>query len=192
MQLSYSNDEVFQLIKAGGKKQDLIIEWLYSTSGWTAVARRALSKMGAYDNMKDDCIQEGIISLIVDVERNKIRDPSALKSYFIQTCKNMWLNQYNRDKRRKEIISDHYDKDTDNENQHEKMENAEIWKHIDTILDQLGKKCKEVLKLWSMGFSHEEIAQKIGYESANVSKKTKSLCIKQLKAMGFSKESWMF
>lgn len=46
----------------------------------------------------------------------------------------------------------------------------------------LGKKCKEVLKLfYYRGFTLEEIAVKLNYSSKNVVKSQKSRCIKQLK-----------
>lgn len=46
----------------------------------------------------------------------------------------------------------------------------------------LGKKCKEVLRLfYYRGFTIEEISEKLGYKDKNVVKSHKSRCIKQLK-----------
>lgn len=46
----------------------------------------------------------------------------------------------------------------------------------------LGKKCKEVLRLfYYRGFTIDEIAEKLNYENKNVVKSQKSRCIKQLK-----------
>ena len=186
MQKINSNEDLIQLINGSDKDMNQAVQWIYNKSGWVRIARKLVRNLGGSVQDQEDIIQEGIISFIMDIQKSKLKNSEGAKAYFIRSCKNIWLNQFNRSVKGKEIIDREFKKEERNGNYSFSQANKEFWEHLDHLLEQLGRKCKDVLKLWSMGYSHDDIAKKIGYENANVSKKTKSLCIEKLKKLGLN------
>lgn len=54
---------------------------------------------------------------------------------------------------------------------------------LKTLLDRLAKRCREVLLLWSNGYSMKEIASLVDYQSEGMARKKKSQCMKSLYQM---------
>jgi RNA polymerase sigma factor (sigma-70 family) len=192
MKKTYKPKELVQAIQEGGDKQDQAIRWIYSKSGWVNIVRKLISKLGGSSQDAADIIQEGLISFLMDVQKSKLNNPDGAKAYFIRSCKNIWLNQFNRNIRGQEIIEKELPKQEEGQNEEKIYHAKELWEQLDKILEQLGRRCKEVLKLWAMGYSHVEIAKLVNYENANVSKKTKSICIEKLKALGLNADDWQY
>lgn len=186
MKTSYSKQELIKLIQTGGKDLDTGVRWMYSKSGWMNIVRKMIRNMGGSKQDTEDVVQEGLISFILDVQKRKLQSPDGAKAYFIRSCKNIWLNQFNRKIRGEQIIAKEFSHEEEVTDDKKKADQKEFWEQLDQILDQLGRKCKEILKLWSMGYSHVDIAKMVNYESANVSKKTKSICIEKLRSLGLN------
>ena len=51
---------------------------------------------------------------------------------------------------------------------------------LHSLLETLGKNCKEVLLLWGNGYKMRDIADIIGYKSEEMAKKKKYQCFKTL------------
>ena len=119
------------------------------------------------------------------------RGESSLKVYFAKIYQNLWYSKVRRRIKGKEILTEIF---KDGENVFSPAELFELKDNnhiIFQILERLGKKCKEVLKLWALGFTHQQIAENVGYDNANVSKKKKSLCLKKLKSLNLNEKDWL-
>jgi len=105
-----------------------------------------------------------------------------LHGYLLGVARNLWLNALRKKKRHATVP---LDSANDLEMEHGSMDlllKGERGKIIQLVLDQMRKKCKEVLMYWASGFKMEEIAQKLGYKNSGVAKKKKSECMKELYA----------
>ncbi len=192
MKTSISDVELIRMIKSDGKQLDIAIRYIYSNSGWTVLVQKMVrSKNGSEQDAKD-VIQEGLVILIMEVTKDRTEKIKNLKAYFIGVCRNVWLNIFRRKLKRREIVDKNIVREEKIEYIEESIFQRELSDNLDVLLNKLGRKCKEVLKLWAMGHSHEEIAKMVNYENANVSKKTKSLCIQKLKQMGLRPEDWKY
>lgn len=60
------------------------------------------------------------------------------------------------------------------------MLNQEKSSILHMILEKMGDKCKQVLLLWSAGYSMREVADKVGYKSEGVARKKKFQCMQSL------------
>ncbi len=192
MKQQYTHTKLIELISNGGEDQENAIRWIYSKSGWVSIVKKMIRNLGGSNHDAEDIVQDGLINFIMDVQKGKIQKIEGANAYFIRSCKNNWLNNFNRKLKAREIIDREFNKEETSINEEKIFVSKEIWEHLDRLLEQIGRKCKEVLKLWSMGYSHEEIAKLINYENANVSKKTKSLCIEKLKNMGLNPDDWKY
>ena len=192
MRKSLTNEELIQQITEGGKPMDSAIGWIYSSSGWVNIVKKVIRNMGASRQECEDIVQDGLISFIMDVQKGNLKNIDGAKSFFVRTCKNIWLNQYNRKIKGQQIIEKELTSEENKTGILPMFHKNEFWEHIDYLLGKLGRKCKEVLKLWSMGYSHNDIAKIVQYENANVSKKTKSICLEKLKSLGLNPEELKF
>jgi len=192
MKRSISNHDLIQMIKTGGKQSDTAVRWIYSNSGWTDQVRKmVIGKSGSLQDAKD-VIQEGLVILLMEVGKERTEEIQNMKGFYLGICRNVWLNMFRRKLKGKEIIDKNIIIETKTEYIEQKIYQRELSENLDVILNKLGRKCSQVLKLWANGHSHEEIAKIVNYESANVSKKTKSLCIQKLKKLGLRPEDWKY
>ena len=106
-----------------------------------------------------------------------------LHGYMMGVARNVWMNALRKNKRNITVPIEQSGMDeslhTDNMDLLLKGERGKILK---VVLDQMRKKCKEVLMHWASGFKMDEIAKALDYKSGNVVKKKKSECMKELYA----------
>ncbi len=192
MKSNISDVELIQMIKSGGKHSDSAIRHIYSYSGWTDIVQKMVRGKNGSEQDAKDVIQEGLVILIMEITKKRDEEIKNLKAYFIGVCRNVWLNMFRRKLKGREIVDKNIVLEEKTEYIEEMIFQRELSDNLDILLNKLGRKCREVLKLWAMGHSHEEIAKIVSYENANVSKKTKSLCIQKLRQMGLRPEDWKY
>ena len=56
-------------------------------------------------------------------------------------------------------------------------------------LKELGEDCRQMLQLWSEGFSDKEIAVQLNYKTAEVTKTSRYRCLEKLKRLYKNKET---
>ena len=62
---------------------------------------------------------------------------------------------------------------------------------LDEALKQVGDRCRQILKLYSLRYSMEEIAQQVGLSSADMAKKENYRCRLKLKAFFDNNPGWL-
>ncbi len=175
-----------------------IMEALKNNDGWAyyyiqvnyfpAVTAMILLHGGSEEEAKD-VIMDGIYALIKNIREGKyvLQSSARLKSYFLRICKNIWFDRVKTHKRRTVVSIDeviHKLEETsvvrDEEIKEEILTPRQ--KIVEELLAASTGKCKELLILYYYhNLSHQEIAKKMGYSSADTSKNRKLKCIKQLK-----------
>lgn len=103
-------------------------------------------------------------------------------SYLNGIAKYMWLGELRKKKRisEKEVALEYENHEmTDGSHQLQFLQN-ERNKILEKVLDSIGEKCKEVLSMWSAGYSMKEIASMTGYKSEGVVRKKKFQCMNAL------------
>ncbi len=175
-----------------------IMEALKNNDGWAyyyiqanyfpAVTAMIILHGGSEEEARD-IIMDGIYALIKNLREGKyiLQSSARLKSYFLRICKNIWLDRIKTYKRRVVVSLDEVIK---------KLEETSIIKEedikeevltprqriVEELLAASSGKCKELLILYYYhNLSHQEIARKLGYSSADTSKNRKLQCIKKLK-----------
>ena len=61
---------------------------------------------------------------------------------------------------------------------------------LNLLLGQLPIPCRKVLELWKLGYSMDEIAQRVGYKSAGVARKKKYQCMQKLMQLIETHPGW--
>ena len=126
-----------------------------------------------------DIIQESLLTIYRQASEQKLVLTCPFDAYFFLLCKRKWLNKL-KSKRGvtidEEVLSIHDDS-------MESVTETEVFEQKNSLFqskfEELGDKCKELLKLSFQLPSLEEVAEKLGVSYGYVRKK-KSLCMGQL------------
>ncbi|MCE3007153.1 MAG: sigma-70 family RNA polymerase sigma factor [Bacteroidetes bacterium] len=143
---------------------------------------------GGTEEDAKDIIMDGIYALLSNVRAGKYTptDSASLKTYFFSICKNKWRD-YQKKKKNNPIADPieglpdsegevHYYAEFDEDllNERQKMV-ADIFGHA-------GEKCHRILSyFYYENLSHEQIAERMGYEGPNTSKEQKKRCMNKIR-----------
>ncbi len=182
MKAGFENDEaIIQAIKTGGANRQRAIRFLYKTN--TELMRKVIGYIkNNSGNEQDgqDMFHEGIIVLDRNIRNDKFRGESSLNGYLFSICRLLWMNQI-RKKGKTDLRDDPMTMDQPELADPEKISLAEEKKAIlEKVLGQLGERCKQILELWKLSYSMQEIADKLGFSSAAMATKNKYKCHKSL------------
>lgn len=132
----------------------------------------------------EDVLQESIIVYLRLLDEGKIKDDSNPMAMVTLIAKRYWLSQLRRAKKDVPIdvemdlpgeIEMNFDHFTEREND---------YRHLETALQSIGDKCRELLRLFYYNNSGlREIAQKLGFRNEHVAKSMKFKCLEKVRAI---------
>jgi len=175
------NEQQLILLLKNSDKEALKNLYLENRNSFIGFAR----KFNVSENDILDAYQDAIIALTEKAHRGEIDNlKCSVKTYLFGIGKYMLFEKARKNKKRivdfprekeaynfQEITSNFFDEEP---NKFELL--------LQKGFASLGKKCKEVLRLfYYRGFTIDEISEKLNYKDKNVVKSQKSRCIKQLK-----------
>jgi RNA polymerase sigma factor (sigma-70 family) len=178
-----SNTSLIEDIKSGGMKRQQAISTIYQDSQLkNQVVGFVKNNSGSADE-GIDIFHEGIIALDANIRQDKYRGEGNLKGYLFSTCRFLWLNKLKRNK--KMVYTDESAKlDQVTEDTPETLSLAEEQKDIiSKLLSKIGEKCQQILELWKLSYSMEEIAEKVGLDNAGIARRQRYNCYQKLLAI---------
>lgn len=160
--------------------------YLYHKSPWRRVLLRHITQNGGSKEDAEDVLQETIVAFNQNMKYGRFRQDASLKRYFVKIGEKTWLKKLKykqrRDKFHEELIP------IASANRAEELFGEDWREEYDRVLPIINKmnpKNKELLRLVASDWSHEEIANQLGYANANTSKSTlKRIRTTVLKALG--------
>jgi RNA polymerase sigma factor (sigma-70 family) len=178
-----SNASLIEDIKSGGMKRQQAIATIYQDSQLkNQVIGFVKNNSGGADE-GIDIFHEGIIALDANIRQDKYRGEGNLNGYLFSTCRFLWLNRLKRNK--KMIYTDESAKlDQVMDDTPESLSLAEEQKDIiSQLLSKIGEKCQQILELWKLSYSMEEIAEKVGLDNAGIARRQRYNCYQKLLAI---------
>ncbi len=182
-----SDEDFIEAVKAGGKRMDEAMLRLYREQALRADILGLLRKWGASEHMAEDLFQDGICALIINIRTNKFRRDASVKTYLSTICRNIFFKAIKKEVRYNELKGNISPKEMDQHTPELEILDKERHHVLDLILEKMGKTCKEVLKLWAMRYSMQEIATHMDYKSVGMARKKKHDCLKRL--IAFSRDN---
>lgn len=163
---------------------DTVLERLY-VAYFPMVLQLIINNNGNEDDAKD-IYQEAIIVLYNKIKSGDFELTSKLKTFIYSVCRRLWLkrlsqlNRYEGDIRDFQDylpVEDDVEKQTDRDQQYNKMESA---------LKQLGEPCRTIIEDFYMhDRSMQDICERFGYTNADNAKTQKYKCLQRLKKLFF-------
>lgn len=129
-----------------------------------------------------------IIAIIENIRKDKFEGRSELKTYIYQVFNNKCVDQIRKNTTNKASVHDALSyEDTEiplPDESRSIIQKLIIKSEIEKLyqkLNSIGEKCKQIILLWGEGYSDEEIAHQLNYNSAAVSKTSRLRCLEKLK-----------
>ena len=179
MRTKLTSKELFQKVNQGGIALNGVVTELYTDKDIKGQVLKFVRYNGGQISDAEDVLHEGIRNLIMNVRAGKFSGAGSLKAYLLVICKNIWKSQFSRNVHLKHIKTEVDSPTTDNET----PEHHFLWKdraaQIEQVLTRIGESCKEILGLWSLGYSFKEIGLKSN-RNEGAARKQKHVCFKKL------------
>jgi RNA polymerase sigma factor (sigma-70 family) len=178
MSKRYSDREITTLIRGGKDDRSKGMEVLY---------RRYLPKFFPYIKKQignheeaEDIFQDAILILIENVLDRKFKGKSALQTYLFSIVRNQCIKRAQRSQKISTISQENLTEKSAKGTPETFFLNQEMAEVIQKAIHKLNPKYQEVLSLWILRYSMQEIADQLGYSSATVARVTKSRGLKEL------------
>lgn len=127
----------------------------------------------------EDLFQDCVLIIYTKSSEQTLGEVDNIGGFMMQIVKNLWINRVKRKARQQYMES--LPELSEEMGLIEMLENEEKATLIKWMLDQIGEKCKDLLLLSVFQkFTMEEIAQKLGYTSANAAKTNNYRCKEKL------------
>ncbi len=136
---------------------------------------------GGQNNDAGDVFQEAIVIIFKNLKNREFEINSSFGSYILGLCKIIWNKNKIEYITREESVQEEYEFPITNEEKlledyRQNLKNCLFQKHYRNLDNQ----SKKVLRMFFKNYSFEEIARAVGYRNADVAKKKKYVCLKQL------------
>ena len=161
-------------IQSGGPAREDALKRLYQLPGMREAVYRYILDHGGSRQDAQDIFQETLILLDRNLREGRYEGKSSLRTYFVAIAKWRWVTVRRQDGRYTELSPLHYDAEVDSpEAETIRTEYRELFQEA---LAHIGERCRELLQLYQLEYSMEEIARQMQYGNADVAKKEAYRC----------------
>lgn len=174
------DSEIISDIQKGGIQREKALKFLFENNNLRRSIIELIKNNKGNEQDGEDMFQEGIIVIDRNIRGGDFRSEGKLSSYLISICKFLWMNELRKNKRL-EITDETYVFDSPvTETALDTLLNDELKIALNRLLVGLGERCKNILELWQLNYSMEEIASSLGLSSAGMARKVKHQCYQKL------------
>ncbi|MCB0687019.1 MAG: sigma-70 family RNA polymerase sigma factor [Saprospiraceae bacterium] len=175
-----NENSLLEDIKSGGVKRQQAIATIYRDSQLKNQVVSFVRNNSGNSEEGIDIFHEGIIAMDDNVRKDKYRGDGNLKAYLYSICRFLWLNRLKKDKRMV-YTEDANTLDQVNVETPESLSLEDEQKNIlNDLLGRLGDKCQQILEMWKLSYSMEEIAEKVGLDNAGIARRQRYNCYQKL------------
>ena len=175
-QADWTDENLLQAIASGGRTRQDALRAIYAESELKRkVIQHVRNRQGNAEDGQD-MFHEGIIVLDRNVREGKFRGEAPLKGYLYSICRLLWMNQLRKNAHTKPVSEMPPPKESDEYTPEIALITDERKTLLNRLLEQLGERCRDILELWKLSFSMEEIAAKLGFSSPDMARKAKYRC----------------
>lgn len=178
--------EILQGIRVGDSKRRWYENKLYEKYHYLVREAQFKHKI-SYDDAQS-AYSDAVLTVIEHISSGRFEGRSEMKTYLYQIFTNKCVDAIRKSTTNKAEV--HHAQSLDDSllwlpDESRTIVQKLIAENEITLLQQhlrsIGEKCRDMILAWGEGFSDEEIAQKIGYNTAAVAKTSRLRCLEKLK-----------
>ncbi len=171
---NWTDEALVTGIQAGGSAREEALKRLYLLPGLReAVIRHVLDHGGSRQDAQD-IFQEALVLLDRNLREGRFEGKSSLSTYFVAIAKWRWVTVRRQQGRFTDLAPAHYDAEV--ESPEAETIRSEYRDLFQEALGQIGERCRDLLRLYQLEYSMDEIADRMQYQSADVAKKEAYRC----------------
>jgi RNA polymerase sigma factor (sigma-70 family) len=133
---------------------------------------------------------DSVLSFIENVRNNRFQGNSAIKTYIYQIFYNKCVDFIRKTATNKMSVHETESMDDsvfmmpdETKNVLQTLISENETNILKIKIGQLGEKCQKMVLAWSEGFTDAQIAQELGYQTANVAKTSRLRCLDKLREL---------
>ncbi len=181
---TYNNEKLIAMLKSHSEaERNVAIKYFYTDKNLRATVKNLVLMQGGDESDSDDVFQECLILLDNNVRNNNFKGQSTLRTYFVSMCKWKWYSM-KRSTRRVVLMDDNSNMDSDLMESPEVLMLSEEKKSIVlSLLEKLEDKCRQILELYQLDYSMDEIAEQVGFLNVQSAKNAAANCRKKFRSL---------
>lgn len=172
----WTEENLLNGILQGGNERQAAIRVLYNDSGLKRMVAAFVSKNKGNEADGQDMFHEGIIVLDHNIREGKFRGEAPIKGYLYSICRFLWMNQMRKQSHTDSVAEMPVSSEADTQSPEVILVTEERKAVLNSLLSELGERCQQIMELWKLSYSMEEIAEKLGFSSPDMAKKAKYRC----------------
>ena len=173
-QNQWTDDEIVQAVKSADISREKALYHLYFTKDWKGLAENYVMKNGGNKEDGEDLAQTAMTLFDRNVREGKYRGDSSMKTYFLSIVKFQWYKTLRSIRPTDELKVEHFE-ETGGDVE-DTLIRSELKEYLEKALGNIGERCKKILLLQRLEYSHEEIAAETGINGAAMAKKEAYRC----------------
>lgn len=164
-------------------QREAALRALFDNEGLRRLCSAHVRKHGGNRQDGEDVFQEALIVLDRKLRLGDYRGEGSIEAYFMGIVRWHWYNEQQKTGRNNTRYMETPPEPPPNGDPELAFLLDERRDHLEKLLEQMASKCRNLLKLYQLDYSMEEIANQMGYASGAVAKKEAFLCRKRFKAL---------
>ena len=180
--------EIIEQLREGGINKRKSEEQLFSR--YTYFIREGMNKHALGEDDAFDAYSDTVLSAIEKITNGTFEGRSSLKTYLFQIFHNKCVDLLRKKATNKqsvhrtELITERQLHISDTaQSIIQKLVDKADWDLLKAKLGSLEDKCRQLLQLWSNGYSDKEIATTLGYKTSDVVKTSRLRCLDKLRRL---------
>lgn len=170
----WTDETLAAAIRNGGAPREAALQAIYQRPGLRETVIRIVLEQGGHRDDALDIFQETLVLFDRNLREGRFEGRSTLATYFVGIAKWRWLTVRRQRGRFTELSPEHHEGLVESPEHEALREEHRGW--LEAALGQLGERCRQLLRLYQLEYSMEEIARTMQYANADVAKKEAYRC----------------
>lgn len=185
---NWTDETLLDAIRQGGQAREAALQAVYQKPGLRETVIRIVLDQGGSRDDAMDVFQETVVLFDRNLRMGRFEGRSALSTYFVGIARWTWQSQRRKQGRTTELQATHYDEHV--ESPEAEVLRAEHRSWLEAVLGRIGERCRELLRLYQLDYSMEEITAAMQYANADVAKKEAYRCRMRFRELLEQQSAW--
>ncbi|MBL7781009.1 MAG: sigma-70 family RNA polymerase sigma factor [Saprospiraceae bacterium] len=172
----FTDEQLVAAISAGGQARETALKAIYDDGDLKRMVAAFVRNHQGNATDGQDMFHEGMIVLDRNIREGKFRGEAPVKGYLYSICRFLWMNQLRKQAHTSSVAEVPIAHEPDHLTPEIALMTEERKGVLNRLLKELGERCQQILELWKLSYSMEEIAETLGFSSPDMARKAKYRC----------------